>query len=237
LRKTFLVAIIFSAVSILSSCAADDAPPEDVVINRVLKYSAIFLLVGLAQAPLVAQLPRPWGRPVPRPTPMLRRPSELIHRQEPINVSARLLAQVTPDNSRVRVSISKQRAYLLLGDEVVIDSPISSGKRARPTPTGNFHVLEKDKNHHSSIYGDFCDSAGRVVRRGVSARIDAAPSGTHFVGADMTWFMRLTDEGVGMHVGYLPGYAASHGCIRMPSAAAEMFYNHVKVGTPVVVGD
>ena len=42
--------------------------------------------------------------------------------------------------------------------------------------------------------------------------------------------MRLTDDGVGMHVGFLPGYAASHGCIRMPSAAAEMFFNHVKVG-------
>jgi lipoprotein-anchoring transpeptidase ErfK/SrfK len=53
----------------------------------------------------------------------------------------------------------------------------------------------------------------------------------------MTWFMRVTEEGVGMHVGILPGYPASHGCIRMPSAAAEMFYNHVKVGTPVVVGD
>ena len=163
--------------------------------------------------------------------------SELIKRQDPINVSARLLDKVTPDNSRVRVSLSKQRAYLLLGDEIVIDSPVSSGKRARITPSGNFHVLEKDKDHHSSVYGDFIDSSGRVVRKGVSSKIDSAPSGTHFVGAAMTWFMRLTDDGVGMHVGFLPGYPASHGCVRMPSAAAEMFYNHVKVGTPVVVGD
>jgi lipoprotein-anchoring transpeptidase ErfK/SrfK len=125
----------------------------------------------------------------------------------------------------------------MLGDEIVIDSPISSGKRSRPTPTGNFHVLEKDKPHRSSVYGDFRDSSGRIVRRGVSMHIDSAPSGTHFVGAEMTWFMRLTDDGVGMHVGFLPGYAASHGCIRMPSAAAEMFFNHVKVGTPVVVAD
>lgn len=163
--------------------------------------------------------------------------SELINRQEPINVSPRLLARLTPDNSHVRVSLSKQRAYLMMGDEIVIDSPISSGKRARPTPPGSFHVLEKDLNHRSSIYGDFVDSSGRIVRRGVSSRIDSAPSGTHYVGADMKWFMRLTDEGVGMHVGFLPGYAASHGCVRMPSSAAEMFYNHVKVGTPVVVGD
>jgi lipoprotein-anchoring transpeptidase ErfK/SrfK len=167
----------------------------------------------------------------------MRQASDLIHPQEPINVSARLLAQLTPDNSHVRVSISKQRAYLMMGDEVVIDSPISSGKRARPTPQGSFHVLEKDRDHRSNIYGDFKDAYGRTVRAGVSSRIDAAPSGTHFVGAPMTWFMRITEEGVGMHVGILPGYPASHGCIRMPSAAAEMFYSHVKVGTPVVVGE
>jgi lipoprotein-anchoring transpeptidase ErfK/SrfK len=162
---------------------------------------------------------------------------ELIRRQDPINVSPRLLQQLTPDNSHVRVSILKQRAFLLMGDEVVVDTPISSGKRSRPTPQGSFHVLEKDKDHRSNIYGDFKDSYGRTVRAGVSSKIDSAPSGTHFVGAPMTWFMRLTDEGVGMHVGILPGYPASHGCIRMPSAAAEIFYNHVKIGTPVVVGD
>jgi lipoprotein-anchoring transpeptidase ErfK/SrfK len=51
----------------------------------------------------------------------------------------------------------------------------------------------------------------------------------------MKWFMRLTGEGVGMHVGILPGYPASHGCIRMPEPAAAQFYSHVKVGTPVRV--
>ncbi len=207
------------------------------MITRFLKISVLVLLVLGQRGEVQAQVPRYGARPAPRPTPTLRRATDLIHRQQPINVSPRLLEQVTPQNSRIRVSLSKQRAYLLLGDEVVIDSPISSGKRSRPTPSGNFHVLEKDKGHHSSVYGDFRDSSGRIVRRGVSMRIDSAPSGTHFVGAEMTWFMRLTDDGVGMHVGFLPGYAASHGCIRMPSAAAEMFFNHVKVGTPVVVGD
>ena len=138
----------------------------------------------------------------------------------------------------MRVSLSKQRAYLLMGDEVVIDSPISSGKRAGMTPSGSFHVLEKDPDHHSSVYGDFKDSAGRTSSGRASAvESIQRPVAPHFVGASMKWFMRLTDEGVGMHVGILPGYPASHGCIRMPSAAAEMFYNHVKVGTPVVVSD
>jgi lipoprotein-anchoring transpeptidase ErfK/SrfK len=98
-------------------------------------------------------------------------------------------------------------------------------------------VLEKDPNHHSSLYGDFVDGYGRIVRAGVSAKIDAAPSGTRFAGATMKWFMRLTDEGVGMHVGILPGYPASHGCIRMPFDGAKLFYDHVKVGTPIEVGD
>src|SRR5439155_8179898 len=132
-------------------------------------------------------------------------------------------------------SLPKQRAYLMLADQVVIDSPISSGKRGHTSPSGNFTVREKDPNHHSSIYGDFVDRYGRTVRAGVSAKIDVAPSGTHFEGAVMTWFMRLTDEGVGMHVGILPGYPASHGCIRMPSEGAKLFYDHVKVGTPVEV--
>ncbi len=95
--------------------------------------------------------------------------------------------------------------------------------------------MEKDKDHRSSIYGDFKDRGGRTVRGGVSVRIDSAPSGTRFVGAAMLWFMRLTGDGVGMHVGILPGYPASHGCIRMPAQTAEMFYNKVKVGTPVRV--
>ena len=211
------------------------------VITRSLKLLALLALVALAPGEVWAQVRRPGSmipaRTQPRAQPQMKQATDLIRPQQPINVSPRLLEKVTPDNSHVRVSLSKQRAYLMLGDEIVIDSPISSGKRARPTPQGSFHVLEKDKDHKSSIYGDFVDSSGRVVRRGVSSRIDSAPSGTHYVGADMKWFMRLTDEGVGMHVGFLPGYAASHGCIRMPSQAAEMFYDRVKVGTPVVVGD
>ena len=165
----------------------------------------------------------------------MRKPAEFIRRQDPVKINQKLLSQVSPDQVRIVVSLTKQRAYLLMGEQVVIDSPISSGKRGHESPHGSFSVLEKDPNHHSTIYGDFVDSSGRVVRAGVSAKIDAAPSGTHFVGAAMTWFMRLTGDGVGMHVGILPGYPASHGCIRMPGEGAKLFYDHVKVGTPVTV--
>jgi len=167
----------------------------------------------------------------------MRKPSELILRQPPLKVNQSLLSQATQDNTHIVVSLPKQRAYLMIGDNIVADGPISSGKRGHSTPSGHFTVMEKDPNHHSSIYGNFVDGSGRVVRAGVSARIDSAPSGTHFAGAPMQWFLRLTGEGVGMHVGILPGYPASHGCIRESADGAKLFYDHAKVGTPVDVGD
>jgi len=160
---------------------------------------------------------------------------DLIKKQAPLQVDQALLAKTSTDDVHLIVSLGKQRAYLMVGDQIVIDSPISSGKLGHTSPSGSMKILEKDPNHHSSLYGDFVDSYGRIVRAGVSMHIDAAPSGTHFQGAEMKWFMRLTDEGVGMHVGILPGYPASHGCIRMPSDAAKLFYDRVKIGTPVEV--
>ncbi len=164
---------------------------------------------------------------------------DLIQRQQEVKITARLMDTTGPDNSRILVSLAKQRAYLINTntDEIVIDSPISSGKRGHSTPKGNWKVLQKDKDHRSSIYGDFVDGGGRTVRRGVSTKIDSAPSGTRYVGASMKWFMRLTNDGVGMHTGFLPGYAASHGCVRMPENIAALFFARVKVGTPAVIAD
>jgi lipoprotein-anchoring transpeptidase ErfK/SrfK len=195
--------------------------------------AALLILAALACS-VSAQI-RLFG-PKPTPQPM-RKASDLIRRQEPVKINQSLLKEATPDNVHVVVSLPKQRAFLMTGDQIVIDSPISSGKRGHSSPSGHFSVLEKDPNHRSNIYGDFVDGFGRVVRAGISAKIDAAPSGTHYVGASMKWFMRLTAEGVGMHIGILPGYPASHGCIRMPSDGAKLFYDHVKVGTPADVGD
>ena len=169
--------------------------------------------------------------------PQMRKPAELLRKQEPLKVNQSLLKQATQDNTHIVVSIPKQRVYLMIGEQIVADGPVSSGKRGHTSPTGHMHVLEKDPNHHSSLYGDFVNSSGRVVRGGVSARIDSAPSGTHFAGAAMKWFLRLTEDGVGMHIGILPGYPASHGCVRESSEGAKLFYDHVKVGTPVDVGD
>jgi lipoprotein-anchoring transpeptidase ErfK/SrfK len=209
--------------------------------------AAVLVVPALLMNALNAQSRRPVLRPAFPPKPQLtgkptsaqpmRKPAEMIQRQEPVKINQSLLKQASPENTHIVVSIPKQRAYLMIGDQIVIDAPISSGKRGHSTPTGHFSVLEKDPNHHSTLYGDFVDSRGRTVRAGVSARIDSAPSGTHFTGAAMKWFLRLTGDGVGMHIGILPGYAASHGCVRESAEGAKLFYDRARVGTPVDVGD
>src|SRR5438876_1711888 len=194
-------------------------------MKRTIATCAAFLIVATGVDVAQAQQPQ------------MRKPNELIRKQELLKVNQNLLKQATTDNTHIVVSIPKQRAYLMVGEQIAADGPVSSGKRGHETPRGHFTVMEKDPNHHSTLYGDFVDRSGRVVRAGVSAHIDSAPSGTHFAGAAMKWFLRLTGEGVGMHIGILPGYPASHGCIRESVDGAKLFYDHAKVGTPVDVGD
>ena len=133
----------------------------------------------------------------------------------------------------ITISLSRQRVCLLLGGELAIDSPIASGRKDGWTPKGAFTVLEKDLNHKSNRYGDLVDAEGRVVRKNVTCGV----AGGTFRGAPMKYFLRLTWEGVGMHAGFLPGYPASHGCIRLPKEVAERLFNIVPTGTPVLVTD
>jgi lipoprotein-anchoring transpeptidase ErfK/SrfK len=169
--------------------------------------------------------------------PRVAKPQQLIYRQSAPVYNQEAYARLSPENASVVVSLGRQRVYVMSGGAVAIDSPISSGKASRPTPSGSFKIMQKDKDHRSNVYGNFVDRQGRIIRGGVSALIDSAPSGTHFEGAPMTYFCRLTPDGVGMHIGILPGYPASHGCIRLPSDVAAAIFSHVKVGTPVRVAN
>ncbi|GAT33797.1 lipoprotein-anchoring transpeptidase ErfK/SrfK [Terrimicrobium sacchariphilum] len=178
------------------------------------------------------------GAAAPTPRPKQKKASELIYKQEPPRIFERVLEKSTPANSTIVISLGKQRAYFLVDGETAIDSPISSGKRAGMTPKGTYKISEKDADHRSSVYGDFVSQrTGKTVRAGVSTKIDSAPSGTVYRGAPMRWFMRLTNDGVGMHTGILPGYPASHGCIRLPEEIAKLFYSKVVLGTQVTVTD
>jgi lipoprotein-anchoring transpeptidase ErfK/SrfK len=135
---------------------------------------------------------------------------------------------------RVVVDLGEQQAYLFRGKHRIASSRISSGREGHRTPLGAFRVIRKDAEHRSSLYGDYVDDDGRVVRPNVDVRKHSRPRGAHFVGAPMPFFVEFSPS-YGLHAGYLPGVPASHGCIRMPFWKARQFYRAVDVGTPVVV--
>ena len=142
------------------------------------------------------------------------------------------IAQATAQYA-VEIDLQEQTAYLLRGNRVVLASPISSGRSGHLTETGSFKIIEKERNHYSSMYGKIIDRYGRTVVSDADADMKV-PGGGKFVPAPMRYFMRF-DGATGMHAGYLPGYPASHGCVRMPEQYAIQFFNAVDVGTPVRV--
>lgn len=109
--------------------------------------------------------------------------------------------------NHIVVSLADQSLYAYNGTELVAYSNISSGKPGHETPTGTFTVSQKDVDHHSNLYEN----------------------------APMPFYMRLTDGGVGLHAGFIPGYPASHGCVRLPMGMARELYQHVQSGTPVEI--
>lgn len=132
------------------------------------------------------------------------------------------------------IKLAHQRAYFYKAGELVGVSTISTGREGFGTPLGSFKIMQKDKDHASSLYGDYVDAKGAIIKRDIDRSKDPMPPGTKFDGAKMPFFMRIKG-GVGMHEGFLPGYPASHGCIRMPRAMAEAFFRNVEVGTPVTI--
>lgn len=105
------------------------------------------------------------------------------------------------------VSIDRQKVTVYDSNGVFAESPVSTGMKGHSTPMGVFSVIQKHKFHHSNIYS----------------------------GAPMPYMQRITWSGVAMHAGVLPGYPASHGCIRMPMAFAVKMWNWTKMGARVLV--
>jgi lipoprotein-anchoring transpeptidase ErfK/SrfK len=132
------------------------------------------------------------------------------------------------------IHLGEQRAYFYKGKQLVGVSTISSGREGLNTVTGNFHIIQKDKDHVSSRFGDYIDKQGNIIKKEIDRDKDPMPKGAIYDGAKMPFFMRIVG-GTGMHEGFLPGYPASHGCIRMPGFMAENFFYNVSVGTPVTV--
>lgn len=110
---------------------------------------------------------------------------------------------------RILVSLPLQLAFVWRGSTLIGVSSVSSGVAGYDTPTGNFTILEKDKDHHSNIYDD----------------------------APMPWMLRLTWDGVALHAGKVTGEPASHGCVRLPAAFARKLFDIASVGATVSVID
>ena len=105
------------------------------------------------------------------------------------------------------VSIKTQQVTFYDADGWILRAPVSTGVKGRETPAGVFAVIEKDKDHHSSMYDD----------------------------AWMPNMQRITWNGIALHGGPLPGYAASHGCVRMPYGFAEKLFDKTRIGMRVII--
>src|SRR5205809_4999727 len=148
-----------------------------------------------------------------------------------ILVAAQLAGAQSPYS--VEIDLEQQTAYLIRGRRIVLASEISTGRSGHLTETGSFKIIEKERNHFSSLYGKIVDRNGRTVVADADADM-TVPRGGKFLPAPMRYFMRFHGA-TGMHAGYLPGYPASHGCVRMPEQNAIAFFNAVEAGTPVTV--
>lgn len=109
----------------------------------------------------------------------------------------------------MQVSIARQLAYVYRGDRLIGVSTVSTGKTGHDTPTGVFPILQKKLMNYSNLY-------------------DNAP---------MPFMQRLTWDGVALHSGKIPGYAASHGCVRLPNAFAKQLYGMTSIGSTVTIVD
>jgi lipoprotein-anchoring transpeptidase ErfK/SrfK len=142
----------------------------------------------------------------PAPSFPQRRPR--VHRYQAKKSEAPEKESTKPQGPLIiAISIEKQSLKIYDANGFFAETPISTGTRGHPTPMGVFSIIQKHKFHHSNIYS----------------------------GAPMPYMQRITWSGVAMHAGVLPGYPASHGCIRMPMAFAVKMWNWTKMGARVVV--
>jgi len=137
----------------------------------------------------------------------------------------------------VVIYLDQQKATFYKGGKEAGWTYVATGRASHPTPSGSFKIMEKTVNKESNLYGRLVDPAGNTVDSDFNTSKETILEGHQFVAAKMPYFMRLTNDGVGMHVGPIPkpGATASHGCIRLPRQMAETFFANVSLGTPVTI--
>ena len=219
--------------------------------NMLTKFSPLLALVSLFLVSCAKLPPLPG---IPAREPVIKPPSEVAYANpypagtyqhftaEPnykktynIYRNHSILSTMSPDTASLTINLSTQRAQLLSNNQVAIDYPVATGKSSHPTPPGNYTILEKIKDKRSNLYGRILDANGNVVKGDADARTDKVPAGGKFLGAKMPYWMRFTNTGIGHHVGNVPRYPASHGCIRGKTNIMPEIFAKVKTGTPVSI--
>ena len=146
-----------------------------------------------------------FSRPAPAAQPRRQRPRK--HSNGKTEATEKETGTKPQGPLIIAISIDQQKVRVYDANGFFAESPISTGMKGHPTPMGVFSIIQKHKLHHSNIYS----------------------------GAPMPFMQRITWSGVAMHAGVLPGYPASHGCIRMPMAFAQKMWNWTKMGARVIV--
>ena len=195
-------------------------------MNAATRLLARPLFLGLATG-VVLSLASCASKPVPKALPAGGLKSGLFE----------WTGDGVPGPASVIVKLGEQKAYFYRGQKLVGWTFIASGIAGHETKPGRYTVLEKKEDKISNLYGKLLDSNGDVVQSDFNLGKETLPEGCQFAPARMPFYMRLSDDGTGLHVGALPhpGKPASHGCVRMPRAMAVKFFQNVQVGTPVTI--
>lgn len=134
-----------------------------------------------------------------------------------------------PANVRVKVSLSKQRTYVMEGNEMLMVMPVSVGTASDPTPKGNFRIMSKVVKYRANSHG-YAFKGDQVKKTKLSDK----PGGWSFKGTPMPYWAEFAPL-YGFHTGWIKHHPCSHGCIRMHENLAPKFFQMVRVGTPVNV--
>jgi L,D-transpeptidase catalytic domain len=134
-----------------------------------------------------------------------------------------------PSNVRVKVSLSKQRTYVMEGSQVLLAMPVCVGAPGSTTPTGSFRIFRKDEKHRANTHG-YAYKGSSVVKTMLSKK----PGGYAFTGTPMPFWCEFKPN-YGFHTGWVKHQPSSHGCIRMHENLGPKFFRLVKVGTPVSI--
>ena len=134
-----------------------------------------------------------------------------------------------PDDVRVKVSLKRQRVYVMEGGRMLLAMPVSVGKPSSPTPQGNFRIMSKKRDYRANTHG-FATN-GQIMHQ---TYLHKRPSGWAWKGTPMPYWCEFKTA-YGFHTGWVKHYPCTHGCIRMHENLAPKFYRLVKVGTPVSI--